>query len=440
MNGIQSSIGNINSFEIHVDPIDNYVARIIDVNYTGDDKAADLFQLQVHNTRSTVRSYSLQSQIFPNQSSIIAIGSQAKGGQLGIQNNTMIDFNKEIKDRIIPKKTAGKTDDLDDNNFIVTNSIASIIQLLAVLNSTEPAAVADISNLIAKAKNSLRDIIIYFQTIFDSDGGRRNIIPIQFSFEMDGIGGLIIGNLFRINQDILPKGYKGKTLAQTVTRIAHTLQNNDWTTKIDALNIILDKKRGKFEIGDITSILRQALKNAIDRALPSITSVGGVNAPIGVKLSYSGFTPFPAPKTDIIRDTYEPALNKAFPDFSRGLKTLMAAQVQLEGFKPGTVAYRTNNPGNVSTDTSQSPPKITTFPTLEDGIKAQWNRVLKGALNNTSKIYTSNMTLYDYLYRYAPPPANNPTSYTNFVINYFKTNASIDITATTTLEQINAIK
>ena len=50
------------------------------------------------------------------------------------------------------------------------------------------------------------------------------------------------------------------------------------------------------------------------------------------------------------------------------------------------------------------------------------------------------MTLYDYLYRYAPPPANNPTSYTNFVINYFKTNASIDITFTTTLEQINAIK
>ena len=440
MNGIQSSIGNINSFEIHVDPIDNYVARIIDVNYTGDDKAADLFQLQVHNTRSTVRSYSLQSQIFPNQSSIIAIGSQAKGGQLGIQNNTMIDFNNQIRDRIIPKKTAGKTDDLDNNNFIVTNSIASIIQLLAVLNSEDPSAIADIGNLTAKAKNSLRDIIVYYQRIFDSDGGRRNIIPIQFSFEMDGIGGLIIGNLFKINQDILPRGYKGKNLAQTVTRIGHTISNNDWTTKIDALNIILDKKRNQFKIGDLTSILRQALKNAIDRELPSITSIGRGDAPIGVKLPYSGFIPSPAPKTDIIRETYEPALNKAFPDFSKGIKTLLAAQTQLEGFKPGTVAYRTNNPGNVDTDTSKSPPKITTFPTLEDGIKAQWNRVLKGALNNTSKFYTSNMTLYDYLYRYAPPPANNPTSYTNFVINYFKTNASIDITFTTTLEQINAIK
>jgi hypothetical protein len=25
---------------------------------------------------------------------------------------------------------------------------------------------------------------------------------------MDGIGGMIIGNIFRINSDILPKGYK----------------------------------------------------------------------------------------------------------------------------------------------------------------------------------------------------------------------------------------
>ena len=443
MNGIQSSIGNINSFEIHVDPIDNYVARIIDVNYTGDDKAADLFQLQVHNTRSTVRSYSLQSQIFPNQSSIIAIGSQAKGGQLGIQNNTMIDFNNQIRDRIIPKKTAGKTDDLDNNNFIVTNSIASIIQLLAVLNSEDPSAIADIGNLTAKAKNSLRDIIVYYQRIFDSDGGRRNIIPIQFSFEMDGIGGLIIGNLFKINQDILPRGYKGKNLAQTVTRIGHTISNNDWTTKIDALNIILDKKRNQFKIGDLTSILRQALKNAIDRELPSVTSIGRGDAPIGVKLPYSGFIPSPAPKTDIIKNTYEPALNKAFPEFSKGLKTLMAAQVQLEGFKPGTVAFRTNNPGNVDTNTAQSPPKIKEYKTLEEGIQAQWDRVLKGALRvdgAKSSNYTPDMTLYDYLYKYAPPPYNNPTAYTNFVINYFKTNADITITATTTLKEISNIK
>ncbi len=39
-------------------------------------------------------------QIFPEQSAIIAIGSQAKGGQLGIQNNTMIDFNRSLIDRI----------------------------------------------------------------------------------------------------------------------------------------------------------------------------------------------------------------------------------------------------------------------------------------------------------------------------------------------------
>ena len=106
---VQSCLGSVNNFEIHVDPIDNNIARLIDINYTGpkvegrDSTYNKLFLLQVHNTQSTVRSYTLQSQIFPEQSAIIAIGSQAKGGQLGMQNNTMIDFNKLLIDRIVPK-------------------------------------------------------------------------------------------------------------------------------------------------------------------------------------------------------------------------------------------------------------------------------------------------------------------------------------------------
>ena len=150
MNGIQSSIGNINSFEIHVDPIDNYVARIIDVNYTGDDKAADLFQLQVHNTRSTVRSYSLQSQIFPNQSSIIAIGSQAKGGQLGIQNNTMIDFNKTLIDRIIPNKGTPPDPASSTSTTAIASNLGGIVYLFTNLASKQQNQGVDINILFSR--------------------------------------------------------------------------------------------------------------------------------------------------------------------------------------------------------------------------------------------------------------------------------------------------
>ena len=276
MTAINSSLGSMNNFEVHVDPIDNNTARIIDVNYTSPDKPTNLFELQVHNLNSVVRNYSLQSQIFPEQSAMIAIGSQVKGGQLGIQNNTMIDFNNNLIDRIIPTKEFPQDNSsYNANKNIVGASLANIILLFSTFEPGSTST-ADISSLYAQAKNSLRDIIVYFQSIVRSPSSSRSIIPIKFSFEMDGIGGLVIGHLFKTNQDILPRGYKRANLAQTITGISHTVGNSDWTTKIDALNIILEDPtlRAKFSANvDIKTIVQ----NALDALVAGVTSSSSSN-------------------------------------------------------------------------------------------------------------------------------------------------------------------
>ncbi|VDM09056.1 unnamed protein product [Wuchereria bancrofti] len=128
--------------------------------------------LQVQNTKSIVRSYSLQSNIPPELSTIVAIGSQVKGGALASDNNTLIDFNRGLIDRIIPVKD----------------------------------------------------------------------VPSK----MDGIGGIVIGNLFKLPSDILPKGYKGENnigrkIGYIVTGIGHSIHNNDWITKLDSQFVVLDK-------------------------------------------------------------------------------------------------------------------------------------------------------------------------------------------------------
>jgi hypothetical protein len=60
---------------------------------------------------------------------------------------------------------------------------------------------------------------------------------------MDGIGGLVIGHMFRLPKNILPKGYRGENigsqLGNAITSIGHTIANGDWVTKIDTLNIVL---------------------------------------------------------------------------------------------------------------------------------------------------------------------------------------------------------
>jgi hypothetical protein len=288
INNVQSALGNLNTFEIHVDPTDGDVARIIDVNYTEVNrrskkvKSSDpsgLFKLKVHTLDSIVRSYSLQSQIFPNQSAVIAIGAQTKknsNGQIGMQSNTLMDFNIGLEDRIMPAKIAPKDIAINDNKPKIGGNISAIIKLFSSISANNTVAVRDLFNT---GKNNLRDLITYFQNICKSPSSNRNIIPTKFSFEMDGIGGLVIGNLFTIPDEVLPRGYKGNglgsTLAQTVTSIGHTISNGDWKTKVDALNFIIDEPSGRKKFNELD------LKDIVSDALAAYSTLVSVNLATG---------------------------------------------------------------------------------------------------------------------------------------------------------------
>ena len=91
-----------------------------------------LFTLEMHNTKSTVRSYKLESQIFPDQSSVVAIGAQVGGGALATDNNTMLDFNKGLEDRIIPKKIDPTTDPNQANT--PANTASQLANLSSILD------------------------------------------------------------------------------------------------------------------------------------------------------------------------------------------------------------------------------------------------------------------------------------------------------------------
>jgi hypothetical protein len=271
---VQESIGGVNTFEIHVDPQDS-VARIIDVNYVDANPRSEVykntFQIEMANLSSTVRSYNIQSQIFPEQASLVAIGAQiGGGGSQASQNNTLLDFNNNLEDRIIPRKIASVISsgdsDTSSNTAIVTLknnlsvSIEKIGSLLAPNKDSKPASNTTAPNQISSTdyKNALTNIIRYFQGVTKSNTKNRAIIPIKASLTMDGIGGLIIGHLFKIPPDLLPKGYKtdntGNKLLQIVTGISHKIDKGDWTTTIDALNIIISDPKGNANFSDLITI------------------------------------------------------------------------------------------------------------------------------------------------------------------------------------------
>lgn len=262
LKSVQESIGGVNNFEIHVDPIDS-VARIIDLNYvdvlsktTAYDKA---FQIEMHNLSGNVRSYELQSQIFPEQGAMIAIGAQVQATSAqGTAASSLLDFNYNLYDRILGKKddSPSSKSTAFNNNINVSESFNRLKTNLNIINEFffEPPTILDNGQSVhnqektSEYKNSLKNIITYFQETVKSNTAGRAIIPVKLSLTMDGIGGLIIGHLFKIPPSLLPRGYGsdnvGSKLIQTITSIGHKVENGDWTTTIDSLNITTKEPSG----------------------------------------------------------------------------------------------------------------------------------------------------------------------------------------------------
>jgi hypothetical protein len=295
MSGISNATGNVATFDIFSDPIDS-AARIIDVNYADDqnrEKAYnDAFMFELQNTKSVIRNYKFESQIFPDQTTIIAIGAQAKGGALGADVNTLIDFNQNLFDRVIPKKdapdTPSSTDPAKELEEKVKNLKENINVIISFINEIDPAWYKfglgsgnyDLSNA-SKYNNALKDLINFFKTFIKNDNTNRAIIPTKLSIETDGIGGMVIGNLFRIPNELLPRGYRGggagpAKIAYAVTGLGHSLQNNDWVTNIDSQFIILDEPRGGISLLDMSNIkiiIEAVVNNPVERATETVMTV-----------------------------------------------------------------------------------------------------------------------------------------------------------------------
>jgi len=294
MSGISNATGNVATFDIFSDPIDS-AARIIDVNYTDDQKRQEAydnaFMFELQNTKSVIRNYKFESQIFPDQTTIVAIGAQAKGGALGADVNTLIDFNQNLFDRIIPKKeapdTPSNTDPIKELEEKVKNLKENINIIVSFINEIDPAWYSftgtgnyDTSNA-SKYNNALKDLINFFKTFIKNDNKNRAIIPTKLSLEMDGIGGMVIGNLFRIPNELLPRGYRGggagpAKIAYTVNGLGHSLQGNDWVTNVDSQFIILDEPRGGIsllEMNDIKIIIEAASENTVANAVKKIGNI-----------------------------------------------------------------------------------------------------------------------------------------------------------------------
>ena len=304
MNQVQGSIGSLNNFEIHADPADG-IGRIIDVNYidernvdTAYDNAFTFLSKEATGPGTkfdglfnNVRSYKITSQIFKEQSSIVAISAQNGGGIFGLDNETLVGFNYGITNRILPDigppASSLSYNDSEDQLKLVTTlssalrSLNTFITDLGWIPGFEWVSQREFNlDNADKYKNSLRDLIMVYKALTRADASFKAIIPTIVSLELDGIGGLVIGHMFRLPQELLPAGYKGeeisgakvgRKLGYIITKLGHRVSNSDWVTQIDAQTVILeDSDQPAFD-------LDTALKAAGEGAEVNISTGGEIN-------------------------------------------------------------------------------------------------------------------------------------------------------------------
>ena len=395
LNGISTSIGNVATLDLFVDPVDS-IARIIDINYADSEKRSKVYDeivtLEMQNLKSTVRSYSLQSQIFPEQSTMVAIGAQTQGGALASNVNTLIDFNQNLIDRIIPKKDSPlvpQYDNLEDEiNEKLANIGKNITVLVSYVNELEEGWFTDSSfnsSNASKYDNALKDIINFYRALVKDDSKNRDIIPTKLSIEMDGIGGLIIGNLFKIPDDLLPRGYKGdgagpRKIAYVVTGLGHTVQNNDWITKIESQFIILDEPRGlALSVVDVIKLINKSVKE----------------------------------NTNVARDVIAATLNKAAEGDSRLINGVIRKNGEIDDILVRMrLDLETKYKGIVQSDGGKIRLQAAAMQSLEKMLTAASNAGVNLKVNSAYRTYPDQVRVkaQSFLNVYSPPAAEPGTS------------------------------
>lgn len=289
LDDISYSLGGINDFKLWTDK--NKV-QIIDAKYlegTNDPNggSSQKFQLNLIGLKSICRDVQISSKIFSEQSTMIGIGAASPGGDVNnlgdIYSSTQNLLNKGLKDRLIKdleyssnsgteKVTIGSTNISGDNLYYIDiyNNIVSLTNYLKrkVIGSTSVETLG-YNSITAPDEVEIQNASGLLKSLHYQLNGKdvdfKAMIPFELEITLDGIAGLVVGQIFTISKDFLPKDYYNKNLGFIITGISHTIQNNDWTTNVKTQICLLDNERyapnvDKFKLKQAITAVKKAIE------------------------------------------------------------------------------------------------------------------------------------------------------------------------------------
>jgi hypothetical protein len=273
---VSRALGGINNFQLHST---KSASQIIDVKYLEEGSTAkDKYEFDLLGLKSICRDVKIQSRIFESQSTMIAIAAQDRSNVGDLYSSTQVYLNEGLTDRLIPKKGIYN----DGSAKTYAEQVYSVIANLGYYLRTKvlgdpslmggiippppppatppptttppppatpptpppPAAPTGIQRIVVpkpeEISNAVSALKTYLYQIKGYELQHKAIIPFELEITLDGIAGCVQGQVFKINENILPESYSKSGIGFIITGLSHSLQNNDWVTVIKTQICVLD--------------------------------------------------------------------------------------------------------------------------------------------------------------------------------------------------------
>jgi putative chitinase len=258
--GITQALGGINKINVTITEdglvkfIEEIPQRLIKAQEEKKFARFNVFGVKPGIEGSFITSIDLDAEIPSSFAATVAIGSQSNGNQKSGNATAFSNYNKGLKDRIIPEKKPGTTssnnnEDVDQEEKIKKN-FNKIVKVGGLFNWGRSlfGKVYNVKRFFKENINTLTNLntthaslILGMLTQPNKDGEQQLqspfFLPFNFSIEMEGLSGMVLYQRFKISEEILPPSYEKDGVEIIIKGIDHTVNDKGWKTKLETQSV-----------------------------------------------------------------------------------------------------------------------------------------------------------------------------------------------------------
>ena len=246
LEGINTALGGINDLDLAYDEEDEGGTwYIIDRNNTPPD-SQEAPEFTLAGIQSVFTDVGISSKISNEVGSQISIAAQGSASGTNEYIENILRWNTGIVDRIkVVKTTVDKAEKAataaaaaqtasDAKKELEKRTATWIKEVVTVFNEFNTTDGYDKDDMQAiktmHAEWTVANVVTKYR--IQNKAAIPGLVPVELSLKLDGIGGFIIGQVFRIAAGILPSKYQDK-FGYLITGLEHTIDStNSWETSI----------------------------------------------------------------------------------------------------------------------------------------------------------------------------------------------------------------